>query len=93
MICNDANYKNMREITVPNRVEFKSDGANPLYYANKFKVVSYAADPNKDNSISSLLEYPEWKINNDKLFNLQSLTIYKTDYKEYLLKVKSAGKL
>lgn len=93
MICNDDDYKSMREITVPNRIEFKSDGANPIYYSNKFKVISFS--PYDRNNINRLLEYPEWKINNDRLFNLQETTVYGenniAEGKEYSLKFRTPG--
>jgi hypothetical protein len=31
----------MRDITIPDRVEFKSDGSNPLFYNGKFQVASF----------------------------------------------------
>lgn len=92
MICNDSDYKQMRDITIPDRVEFKSDGSNPLFYNGKFQVASFQIENN--NVINYILEYPEWKINNSSLFNLQTVTAYRDQEeigKEYSLKFNTLG--
>lgn len=92
MICNDINYKQVRDITIPDRVEFKSDGSNPLFYNGKFQVASFQIE--NDNVINYILEYPEWKINNSSLFNLQTVTAYRDQEeigKEYSLKFNTLG--
>lgn len=71
LICNNFSYKQKRNFYLPSRVEFKSDGANPIYYSDYFEVaeLSIAAD----SSISDYqLEYPQWNINNNNIFELKS---------------------
>lgn len=73
LICNNFSYKQRRNFYLPSRVEFKSDGANPIYYSDYFEVaeLSIAAD----NSISDYqLEYPQWNINNNNVFELKPET-------------------
>ena len=92
MICNDIDYKQVRDITIPDRVEFKSDGSNPLFYNGKFQVASFQIENN--NVINYILEYPEWKINNSSLFNLQTVIAYRDQEeigKEYSLKFNTLG--
>ena len=66
MICNNHVYKQSRDILVPDRVEFKSDGAAPIFYTNNFEVINL-----NDNTI----EYPTWEISNDSILQLQSSTV------------------
>lgn len=71
LICNNFSYKQRRNFYLPSRVEFKSDGANPIYYSDYFEVaeLNIAAD----SSISDYqLEYPQWNINNNNIFELKS---------------------
>ena len=63
-----SNYKQTRSITVPTRIEFKSDGSNPIFYNSAFEVVQEYL---YDNKIKYLLENPEWHINNDKYLKLE----------------------
>jgi hypothetical protein len=50
------------DIMTPARVEFKSDGADPIFYNDYFEIV------NVDNN---QISYPEWRINNTKIFHLE----------------------
>lgn len=80
MVCTDSSYKQARHITVPNRIEFKSDGANPIFYNGKFNIDAYVENENKE--IEYIKEYPEWNINNNKLFNLQPHAVYDENHTE-----------
>lgn len=73
MICNDFNYKKPRDISVPSRVEFKSDGADPIFYSDYFEVAELISEENA--AIAEYkIEYPEWKINNESILHLESTT-------------------
>ena len=74
MICNNHNYKQPRDIMIPDRVEFKSDGANPIYYTNNFEVI-YTNTYDNGTKIERLIEYPQWKINNTSILQLQSSSV------------------
>lgn len=71
LICNNFSYKQKRNFYLPSRVEFKSDGANPIYYSDYFEVAELSIAT--DSSISDYqLEYPQWNINNNNIFELKS---------------------
>ena len=73
MICNDFTYKKPRDISVPSRVEFKSDGADPIFYSDYFEVAELISEENA--AIAEYkIEYPEWKINNESILHLESTT-------------------
>lgn len=73
MVCSDYNYKQKHDITVPARVEFKSDGADPIFYSDYFEVAKMV---NQEGSVlvDYDLDFPEWKINNENIFHLESIT-------------------
>ena len=73
MICNDAKHKQTRDIFVPSRVEFKSDGADPIFYANYFEVAQLISDPNASYAEYNI-EHPEWKINEQDTLSLRKTT-------------------
>ena len=64
MVCNSATYMQSHDIQCPDRVEFKSDGQQPLWYSSAFEVQEI--DTEKQN----ILIYPEWKINTTKVLRL-----------------------
>jgi hypothetical protein len=67
LVCNNFGYKNLTDIMVPSRVEFKSDGAEPIFYNDFFEVL-YSED---ENTPKYQISYPEWKINNTNTFHLE----------------------
>lgn len=73
MICNDAKHKQTRDIFVPSRVEFKSDGADPIFYANYFEVAQLISDPDASYAEYNI-EHPEWKINEQDTLSLRKTT-------------------
>jgi hypothetical protein len=72
MVCNNATYKQKRDISVPSRIEFKSDGADPIYYSDYFETARLISNSNT-NIAEYEVEYPEWKINNESVFHLESV--------------------
>lgn len=72
MICNDFNYKQHRDIAVPSRVEFKSDGANPIFYSDYFEVTELTNDTGITANYK--VEYPTWQINKNPIFHLEDKT-------------------
>jgi hypothetical protein len=48
LIGNDPKYMQEHIILVPDRVEFKSDGATPIYYSNPFEVQRISEDASKN---------------------------------------------
>jgi hypothetical protein len=54
---------------VPSRVEFKSDGADPIFYNDVFKVAHLTSKVSSSTATYDI-EYPEWKINNENIFHL-----------------------
>ena len=64
MVCNSATYMQSHDIQCPDRVEFKSDGQQPLWYSSAFEVQEINTE--KQN----ILIYPEWKINTTKVLRL-----------------------
>lgn len=80
MVCNDATYMQSHDIQCPDRVEFKSDGQQPLWYSSPFEVqVINTTDQNT-------LIYPEWQLNNGKVLRL---LVKEKDYPTFTL---STGK-
>lgn len=67
LVCNNSGYKNLTDIMVPSRIEFKSDGAAPIFYNDFFEVL-YSED---ENTPKYQISYPEWKINNTNTFHLE----------------------
>lgn len=66
LVCNNHEYKHQTDVMSPSRVEFKSDGAAPIFYNDYFEVLYY------DNNTSKYqISYPEWKINNTNTFHLE----------------------
>lgn len=81
MVCNAYDYKQPRDISVPSRVEFKSDGADPIYYSDFFEVAELISDANA--AIAEYkVEYPEWKISNESILHLEN-TITPRELIEY----------
>lgn len=74
MICNNYIHKQSRDIMVPDRVEFKSDGATPVFYTNPFEVI-YSNTYNNGQDIERIVEYPNWEINNTSILSLESSTV------------------
>lgn len=64
MVCNSATYMQSHDIQCPNRVEFKSDGQQPLWYSSAFEVQEINTEE------QNILIYPEWKINTTKVLQL-----------------------
>lgn len=93
MICNNYTYKQLRDITVPSRVEFKSDGAQPIYYSNPFEIAYF--QKGEGNRAEYTLEHPDWHLNNNKIFELKENDVivnnYSTDKKNYSLKFITNG--
>lgn len=73
MVCNDYEYKQKRDIFVPSRVEFKSDGADPIFYANYFEVAELISDASATYAEYNI-EHPEWKINEQDTLSLRKTT-------------------
>ena len=72
MICNDYTYKQPRDVAVPSRVEFKSDGADPIFYSDYFEVAELTSGVGITANYK--VEYPTWQISNDSIFHLESKT-------------------
>lgn len=64
MVCNSAVYMQSHDIQCPDRVEFKSDGQQPLWYSSAFEVQEI------NTQTQNILIYPEWKINTTKVLRL-----------------------
>lgn len=64
MVCNSAAYMQSHDIQCPDRVEFKSDGQQPLWYSSAFEVQEINTEE------QNILIYPEWKINTTKVLRL-----------------------
>ena len=64
MVCNSATYMQSHDIQCPDRVEFKSDGQQPLWYSSAFEVQEI------NTETQNILIYPEWKINTTKVLRL-----------------------
>lgn len=64
MVCNSATYMQQHDIQCPDRVEFKSDGQQPLWYSAAFEVQTI------NTETQNILIYPEWKINTTKVLRL-----------------------
>lgn len=75
MVCNNYEYKQQRDIMIPSRVEFKSDGTNPIFYNEYFTID--VMEVGADLLISHLAEWPEWQLNEkgQKLFHLESAKV------------------
>lgn len=75
MVCGDYKYKQVRDYAVPSRVEFKSDGADPIFYSDYFEVARLTSKP--DAILAEYdIEYPEWKISETpkNIFSLERIT-------------------
>lgn len=70
LIGNNPEYMQQHIILVPDRVEFKSDGATPIYYSNNFEVQKIS----EDDSLN-LMKYPEWNISNTFTVQLQKTAV------------------
>ena len=106
LMCDNFEYMQSRDIFVPSRVEFKSDGANPIYYNDVFKVERLTSEANSLIATYDI-EHPKWEIdNNNPNFYLEPITIARTaierqedgylgsvhhDYTDYKLKFKTEG--
>lgn len=105
MICNNHIYKQPRDIMIPDRVEFKSDGAAPVFYTNPFEVI-YTNTYNNGQDIERIVEYPNWEINNTLILSLESSTVARStvektangntgtvdhDYQQFRLKFNTDG--
>ena len=66
LVCNNHEYKHQTDVMSPSRVEFKSDGAAPIFYNDYFEVLYYDNDTSKYQ-----ISYPEWQINNTNTFHLE----------------------
>ena len=66
LVCNNHEYKHQTDVMSPSRVEFKSDGAAPIFYNDYFEVLYYDNDTSKYQ-----ISYPEWNINNTNTFHLE----------------------
>ena len=66
LIGNDSAYMQQHVFLVPDRIEFKSDGASPIYYTNNFEVQRISEDDSKNH-----MEYPTWNISNEIMFTLK----------------------
>lgn len=66
LIGNDPAYMQQHVFLVPDRIEFKSDGASPIYYTNNFEVQRISEDDSKNH-----MEYPTWNISNEIMFTLK----------------------
>lgn len=99
LIGNDPKYMQEHVILVPDRVEFKSDGATPVYYSNQFEVQKISEDASKNQML-----YPDWNISNTKLVNLykrefeagtfdraDGSTITREAYNDYALRFTAKG--
>ena len=71
LVCNNHDYKQSCDIMVPSRVEFKSDGANPIFYNDVFEVAHLTSNVNSSTATYDI-EYPVWNINNEDIFHLES---------------------
>ena len=70
----DWDYVRKRDFMIPNRVEFKSDGATPIYYNDYFEVA--AITTNQDDKKNTYeVEYPTWEINNTEIFKLEESNV------------------
>lgn len=67
MIGNNIQYMQTHDIICADRVEFKSDGANPYYYNSVFEVREIITD-------DELLSYPEWHISKEDIVYLNPTT-------------------
>ena len=79
MVSNSATYMQSHDIQCPDRVEFRSDGQQPLWYSSAFEV--QVVNSEEQNT----LIYPEWKINTTKVLQLTETT------KDYPLFTLSTG--
>ena len=106
MMCNNANYQASRDFMLPSRVEFKSDGSEPLYYSNNFEVInSNSYEENNEIKIKQNVEYPDWNINNENILHLIDSTVARSviekngdltervdkSYKQYRLEFNTNG--
>ena len=64
MVCNSAAYMQSHDIQCPDRVEFKSDGQQPLWYSSAFEVQQI------NTEAQNTLIYPTWQINTTKVLRL-----------------------
>lgn len=64
MVCNSAAYMQSHDIQCPDRVEFKSDGQQPLWYSSAFEVQQI------NTKEQNILIYPTWQINTTKVLRL-----------------------
>lgn len=64
MVCNNAAYMQSHDIQCPDRVEFKSDGQQPLWYSSPFEVQVI------NTKEQNVLIYPTWQINTGKVLRL-----------------------
>lgn len=76
MVCNDATYMQSHDIQCPDRVEFKSDGQQPLWYSSPFEV--QVINTTEQNT----LIYPEWQLSNGKVLRL---LVKEKDYPTFTL--------
>lgn len=72
LIGNNPEYMQQHMVLVPDRVEFKADGASPIYYTNPFEVQKISVDESLNE-----MKWPEWNISNT--FTVQ---LHKTEVKE-----------
>lgn len=64
MVCDNSSYMQTHDIICPDRVEFKSDGQQPIWYSAAFEVQKINTED------QNCLIYPEWKINTIKVAEL-----------------------
>ena len=70
----DWDYVRKRDFMIPNRVEFKSDGMTPIYYNDYFETAVLSTEDGATTNTYKI-EYPDWKINNSKLFILEKTRV------------------
>ena len=72
LIGNNPEYMQQHMVLVPDRVEFKADGAAPIYYTNPFEVQKISVDESLNE-----MKWPEWNLS-----NTLTVQLHKTEVKE-----------
>lgn len=72
LIGNNPEYMQQHMVLVPDRVEFKADGASPIYYTNPFEVQKISIDESLNE-----MKWPDWNIS-----NTSTVQLHKTEVKE-----------
>lgn len=76
MVCNDVAFMNTHDVTCPDRIEFRSDGQNPIYYTSPFEIRE-TTNLNNEEQASDKMVYPNWTIvpNSGSILQLNQTTI------------------